>query len=400
MATVALGQVDVRTVRAGGVANISNTFIIGVDLQPASSFTTWRSRGINTAVRRRDPISTFDASAVAADLNTIRDAQSPSSLDANNPALIATLWRDEPETNAKAFCDYNTLRDQQSAQKSANSGSGVAFFTNYAGPWIMNDVPAPSPCSNADGTPRGDWCGIRNDVNNQWCYGELFRATNWISFDVYPMNDGYSIDSLTTVMNKIYGVYPGGGAPPILAYIEASNRNCDSTYPNQWHMVYEAVEALIAGARGIIYFPHALAGCATQSPDGTTTAIQNEMTRLDAALSTVPGTTMQGTVNPSGVWFESGTTTGQIKSGTRSDGVNAYFFTENDSGSADYTHVVRFHGINNCAGKTVVALDDSVTSNSPYIFVDRTFQLDAFCQSVAPEGWSPYRYHIYQVPIT
>jgi hypothetical protein len=286
----------------------------------------------------------------------------------------------------------------------------LPFDTNYLGTWIRLDVN--TACSTPPATQ--DYCGIRGFPPNEWCYGEYFRATDWISFDLYPKNEDpalFNINDLTAVMDRIAGVYPGGITKPRLVYIEASNIDCRLGYPNQWHVVYEAVEAVIAGARGIIYFPHKLryperASACTESevsPDGTTLPIQQEMTRLNTALGSIPGSTMQSAVyrkTTDPYWFESGTTfQGQIKSGARADSAFAYFFTENDSDTTGYTDVVRFHGVTNCAGKVVTVLNDVVVSADPYVYQDRALTLDAACQTTAPESWSARRYHIYRVPL-
>lgn len=385
------------------VPSINEFFVIGVDDQRATSFATWKARGINTVVRKypSDSFATFDQAAVANGLMAIRAPQNPVSLDVGASHLLAIASsNDEPEMN---YCTYAAGRDAQFALQNAADVTGLPFFTNYAGPWILNDSVnsgCPSPPNQV--SPAVDYCGIRDHDPNQWCYGEYFRATDWIGFDIYPKNNGNDINDLKAVMNRIDGAYPEGNVKPRIAYVEASNAHCDTTYPNQWHVTYEAVEAVIAGARGIVYFPHGLSGCTgtAYGQDNTTLRIQEEMTRLNEAFARVPGATMNGAVDPADVWFESGAgTNGVIKWGTRKDATHAYYFTENDNGSTAYSHTVRFHGISNCLGKTVTALNDTIVSNSPFVYADRTLTLDTYCQTTVPETWSAYRYKVYKVAI-
>jgi hypothetical protein len=105
------------------------------------------------------------------------------------------------------------------------------------------------------------------------------------------------------------------------------------------------------------------------------------------------------------VTFESGTTSSQIRSGTRADGTHAYYFTINDDASTPYSHEVRFHGVNNCAGKQATALADDVTdwgdpiTGIGYAFADRTVTLDAACNTSTVETWAPRGHRVYRVAI-
>ncbi len=357
-------------------SNLSDFFIIGVDFQPSSSFATWKSRGINTVVRLRpgaDSVAAFDNAAVANGLKAIRNTTNPSA-DSALTHLIATLDNDEPEM------DYTNYVDGRAAVQAANdadNAAGKPFFTNFAGPWIREDV-----------TGTRDYCGIRGQVYNQWCYGEYMLATDWVSFDDYPMNRGISINSIANIMGLIS---PQVTTKPRIAYIEASDYDCANGYPNEWHVSYQAMLAVISGARGIIYFPHKLGGvegsCATPTPDGTTAPIQTEMTRVNAALAAIPATTLNGVVNPAGVTFESGETTGRIRWGTRKNTTHAYYLTENDSDTT-YSHVVRFWGINNCANKVLTVWEAGRTGT-------RTVTLNSSCVTTTLETWSPRRWRLF-----
>lgn len=349
--------------------------------------------------------------------------QDPSSLDAGLPHLLAVSnGHDEPE---RFYCDWPSGKAGQQALKNAAAASGFPFFTNYAGPWILQDVT--SSCSIVPGDPlkdqTGDYCGIRLHNPNEWCYGEYFTQTNWISFDIYPRNQGLAWQAIKQVRDRI-DVTPHDEKPR-LAYIEASDYDCvgkapglptSGRYPNHWHVTFEAVQAVIAGMRGIIYFPHGLGPssggkCGTVNaepawspagPDVTTPETQLEITRLNRVLASIAGTTMQGPAyefQTDPFWFESGTTfQGTIKSGARADSLFAYFFTENDTDST-YSHVVRFRGVSNCLGKVVSVLNETTISTSPPVFQDRTVTLDASCNTTTQEAWQPRRYHIYRVPL-
>lgn len=388
--------------------SIDQLFVIGVDDQLVSTFATWKQRGINTVVRANpadvpdgtgdgDPgdFVTFDTAATSNGLRAIRFAHKDATLDAGSAHLLALTASDEPEMK---HCLYQQGVAAQQALKDAAAVSGLPFFTNYVGDWIEEDPPM--TLCQTDGPTSADYCGIKGYPPNYWCYGAYFTATDWIAFDVYPMNRGKDIHQIANVMTRIAG--SSTTYRPRLAYVEASDAHCDGVkYPNQWHVVFQSMEAVIAGARGIIYFPEGLNGCPpAQEWDNTTTRIQEEMTRLNLALGAVPGPTMNGAVDPADIWFESGAgANGVIKSGTRKDAAFAYYFTENDNSTTAYTHNVRFHGISNCLGKTVTAMNDTIVSNSPYAYADRTFTLDQYCQTTVPETWSAYRWKIYRVAI-
>ena len=380
---LAVESPEAGSVQQGVASNLSDFFIIGVDFQPSSTFATWKARGINTVVRWRsgaESMGAFDNAAVANGLKAIRVSTNPAA-DATLPHLIATLDADEPEMK---HANYVEGRAAVQAANDADNAAGKPFFTNFAGPWIRNDV---------NGTAPNDYCGIRGQTYNQWCYGEYMLATDWVAFDDYPMNAGIDVNSIANIMRLIS---PLVTTKPRIAYVEASDYNCTGGYPNEWTVTYQAALAVISGARGIIYFPHKLGGteghCATPAPDGTTAPIQTEMTRLNTALAAVPATTLNGTVNPSGVTFESGETTGQIRWGTRKDATHAYYLTENDSGSTTYSHVVRFWGISNCANKVLTVWEAGLTGT-------RTVTLNASCVTTTLETWAPRRWRLYRAAV-
>jgi len=368
--------------------SLSDFFIIGADGQRASTFAAWKARGINTMVRwnQNDSCANFDNTAIANGLKAIRVTGHPSSPtpseDAGKAHLIATAQDDEPEMG---YPNYTVGRAAVQADNDADNAAGKPFFSNHAGPWIRNDV---------NGVHPNDYCGIRGQVYNQWCYGEYFAAADWIGFDLYPKNSNIDINSIEQVIKLIQGT---GTTQPILAYIEASDFDCLGGYPNQWHITYQSVLAVIAGAKGVIYFPHKLGptsngSCATPTADGTTLETQNELTWLHAAYRAIPPTTLNGTRNPTGVTFESGTTTGQIRWGTRKDATHAYYLTLNDHDSTAYNHVVRFHGINNCTNKAVTVYEAGTSAT-------RTVTLNSSCVTTTSEGWSARRWKIYKVPV-
>ncbi|MFO0915905.1 MAG: hypothetical protein U0795_23300 [Pirellulales bacterium] len=376
---------------------LGDFFVIGIDAQPVRLYDTWKSRGVNTVVRiDRDTLDQIDEAVVRLGMKAIRDAKPVSALDKGRSYLLASNSpSDEPELK---FNDFATGVSVQFGYQEAAKNSGLPFFTNYAGAWMLGD-----PWESRD------YCGLRGDAIGQYCYGEYFRATDWISFDYYPMNFGGDINSITTIMNRIESHFKTSGQPlpPRFAYIEASDFDCDGRGPTASQVGYEAVSAVIAGARGIIYFPHKVgqdtpegfAGCAPlqRTADGTTPETQREMTRLNLALAAVPPQTMQGWVNPDGVFFESGTASGQIIWGTRKDDSEAYYFTANNSDTNEYTHEVQFWGIDNCDGKSVTVINDTLDPNKPDGYTSRTIKLDGSCHSVMPETWAPRQFHIYKV---
>ena len=78
--------------------------------------------------------------------------------------------------------------------------------------------------------------------------------------------------------------------------------------------------------------------------------------------------------------------------GTRKDATHAYYLAENDSGSATYSHVVRFWGISNCANKVVTVWEAGRTGT-------RTVTLNSSCVTTTAETWSPRRWRLYKAAV-
>jgi hypothetical protein len=252
-------------------------FPLGVFYQPANavgttSFDGWKGRGINTLVGYESQggtvsMSDYDTAAQAAGLYQIRQPSADPTQDtASN--LIAWVQPDEPENQG---IDASTLQTAYAAMKAANPDRPVLL--NFDGSHIVS------------GYKNFGWGSNRTQADN----APYAAAADWLAQDVYPVTgwnypqgigvSGYGTQLLTQWYNK-----------PTFAYIETSNQRLFTASHPDWlergptpsEVRGEVWDAIIHGARGIMYFSQSFTGFRY---DATPIDVAAEVTKQNAAIT-------------------------------------------------------------------------------------------------------------------
>lgn len=258
-----------------------NFFPITVWLQtPESNAVNYKNIGVNTFSGLYNGPSTSSLSALQSAGEGVLLGQQSSALSASftsyRPVMKGWLQQDEPD-NAQPdgnggygpcvspsviVSQYNAFRAADSTRPVIlNLGQGVANI-NYIG--------------------RGSACAGRTDMYPQYAQG-----ADILSFDVYPLNDGYP---LTYVADGVDNLLNWGGGKPVWAFIEASPQDSGNPTPTAAQLKNEVWLALTHGASGIQYFCHIFtpsfieAGCLSIS--SVKTAMQSVDTEI-ASLAPV-----------------------------------------------------------------------------------------------------------------
>jgi hypothetical protein len=238
-------------------------FIIGVWQQPPENFAAWQEYGINTLVEIPTPASAHPqapwvAAAEAAGLWQIRVPVGALATDDKTPHLLAWNQPDEPE------------------------GTGVPAATcaaNYAAWKAVN--PKRPVCLNFDGSRV---LGIQGGLT-QANYKPYLSCADWFGNDFYPVTCWGRPDWIDHPGLAVSTLAGWTGSKPQIAFIECSNQRIGpSQLATTAQIRYEVWHCVICGASGICWFPEQF------NPfnfDGTTPAIQAEMTSLDAQLTAV-----------------------------------------------------------------------------------------------------------------
>ena len=355
-------------------------FVIGVDAQPPELLARWSRHGIDTAVRVvPGTTAETDATARGLGLRLIRPlADGEDGRDLPH-LLAAASVSDEPELKHDG-ADEGVA--EQAARYAATRVPERPFFTNYAGPWMLGD-----PFS------KGDYCGLPGDRIGPECYFRYFAQTDWISFDHYPMNRVGDINEPARLVRRIRRHHAERGlpVPPVLAYVEASDFDCDGNGPTPGQIAYQAMHAVIAGVAGIIYFPHALRGCGRRSADGSTSEAKAAIAGVNAVLAGVPPATLRSRPDPFGVAMLVEADRGQVRTGSRTDDAYAWYLSANDHDERSVKASVTFQGIADCGG-----LDAEIVGDGP---ADPVVRLDDACRTVTPQHWRPREVRAYRIPL-
>ena len=358
-------------------------FVIGVDAQPPELLERWARAGVNTAVRVvRSRVADTDETVRALGLRMIRPL-GPDETGSDLPHLVAVASpSDEPELK---HLDARAGVATQAGYYAAERASGLPFFTNYAGPWMRDDPFAPN-----------DYCGFPGDRIGPDCYPAYFEHTDWISLDAYPMNRERDINEPARLVRKVrdYHARRSMPVPPVLAYVEASDFDCNGTGPTPGQIAYQAMNAVLAGANGIIYFPHALKGCANRSADGSTAAARRAVGKVNRTLGKVPSRTLQSAPDPRGVRMELHTDGGRLRTGTRRDATHAWYLSANDDDERVVAGRPEFHGVGSCAGVRATAFGGA------HGLEGRGVELEDDCTARTEQSWEPREARVYRVPLS
>lgn len=350
----------------------ADLFPVGVYWQPTYSFDLWKSRGINTVIGFYDKpadMEAFNQAAVSRGLWMIRNPRANPADDKNQKYLLAWSHADEPDINGVAVA---TLAANYAKWKAADPTRPV--ITNFSGQNAMYQLD-----------------GLTDKL-----YQEYIKSTDWVANDVYPVtawNHADWIDKNTKYnasdASNNFGLpfTPGNSVDKLralsngkkqFAYIETSFQNL-GTGPSAGARSATAAEvrgetwdAIIHGAKGIIYFPQSFH---PDTSDGTPKDVAAEMTKTDATIAryaAVINSDSDAGSNPM-------TLTGSLEGSWRIYQGKVYYFVLNFSHTATNGAHVALNGI---GGLGVDVADES-----------RSLLLNA---GTITDNFAPYQLHIYE----
>ena len=351
----------------------ANLFPIGVYWQPTASFDLWKSRGINTVIgfyKKPADMAEFNQAAVSKNLWMIRNPRANPADDLHQKNLLAWAHADEPDINgvpAKTLAaEYASWKaadptrpvivnfSGQNAQYQAD-GLTDALYQQYSrsADWISSDVYPLTAWNHSDWIDKNAKLNLKNPANN----GGV------------PFNPGNSVDKLRSL----------SGGKKQFAYIETSFQNIGkgpakgARGATAAEVRGETWDAIIHGAKGIIYFPQSFHPDKT---DGTPASVAAEITRTDAKI-----TEMAAVLNSDGDATSNLMALGGGLEGTQREyGGKLYFFVLNFSHTAAKKAQVSLTGI---AGQAMIDV------------VDESRKLTSGNGGIT-DSFAPYQLHIYQ----
>jgi hypothetical protein len=338
----------------GGAATLARLFPIGVYVQAPDNFELWKSRGVNTMVVVPDGNSetAWNKAAIRDGLYEIRAPASNPASDVGDKNLLAWALPDEPD-------DVTTQIPFAKVQRTYRSWKRIdprlPVYINFNGQFNQHDVK-----TNAGGT--------------SW-YHQYVRGANWITSDLYPVNNGEGND-LGVIGQEVTQLRQLAGSKPVFVFIESGAYAAGNPVITPGQFRGEVWEAIIHGARGIFYFPVRVTP--HFSYDVTPPAVAAEMTRQDATITKLAGV-LQGTINPSSLGASAPS---PLQVAWRSSAGHSYFFVLNLSPRAVSHQAIRLKGIGSAASATVYGENRTVPISGGTI----------------TDNFGPYAVHIYQVP--
>lgn len=353
------------TTRVAAPGTMRNKFLIGVWLAYPGGFTYWKSLGINTVAGMpvppggRNPLTyagDWDA-AVAA--HGLLEARRPiSDRPDTDPGrissrMVAWILPDEPENNfAGPPVPVSTIARMYKADKVANPNRPV---------WI-----------SLIGGPLAGGYGIPVDR-------KYATWADWMSADDFavaarrspPIPDiGREMEGLSQVGSRFAGR---------MAFIEAGQIS-DPPRPvvTPQQMRAEIWEAIVHGARGIVYYTYTTNGPDTLpiSVNNTTPAIRAMMKSQDWVIAHLPVGALQGAINPSAVAVSA---RAPLEAGWRASSRSRYMIVVNTS---PQTHrmTIRIQGLGRHRSLSVFAEHRSIHLST---------------NGYATDTFAPYAVHVY-----
>ena len=247
----------------GGLASPGNGlstnpafFPIGVWLQtPASNAQNFADIGVNTFVGQDDGNSPQSLQALRkAGEIAIAPQDSVGLSDPNGTVIKA--WQSQPD-------------EPDNAQPDGSGGYGpcispTTILSEYQHLKAL-DPASPIYLNFGQGVANTSWVGRGSCTGDTAMYSRYARGADILSFDVYPVNDGYPLSAIATGVDNLRGWAPN---KPVFAFVETTGFN-GGPGPTAAQIKAETWLALIHGANGIEYFCHIFspqfieAGCLT-----------------------------------------------------------------------------------------------------------------------------------------
>ncbi|HVU50930.1 MAG TPA: hypothetical protein VHL80_09610 [Polyangia bacterium] len=339
------------TNNAPAPASLATFFPLGVEQQNSSTFASWKSFGINTAVivpsggaSNHEDVATWTTDAFNLGLKAIRDvtlgANGQWNPGADNGLLAWGAIDDEPDDNGSyptngtapsaLVSKYNTLHTANASRPA---------FLNFAGKAVLDN----DRC-NGFGDPSGTATS---------CYAGYLPLSDWLSNDFYPVNwlqsnnQDYGIDAVARAADKLRR----WSAKPQHVFIEASAGiySQSAAGPTPAQLSAEVWLAIVHGARAITYFVHGhRASDNAWLTDNTTSTIRAAMTTVNQNVSGLAAI-LQTAINPPSLGFSvvgPVTAPATLDAGWRlsSNGAHSLLIVVN-KGTATVTQTMRFSGL-------------------------------------------------------
>jgi hypothetical protein len=302
--------------------DLTTFFPIGVAQQPTNKFATWKGRGINTVVDvpQQHLTNLWSAHAAAQGLYMIRGPMPNAADDIGNANLLAWAHPDEPDRHMNQPPEVMLAEYQN--WKSIDPNREV--FINFTGGRILLNNPSEGPCQGPI------------------CYSNYIQSADWICNDIYPVTGYFSRNTLYWVGQVIDWLAPLSAGRPQFAYIETSDQGIpNSTHPGVTPGEFRAEiwDAIIHGARGIIYFPLVLAP--SFNFDGTPTNVVAEMTAQNAVITSLANV-LQRPIDPPAI---GAAVNFPLEAGWRSTGTEDYFIVLNLTNATKNSQAITLSGI-------------------------------------------------------
>ncbi|HET6586083.1 MAG TPA: hypothetical protein VFG69_21645 [Nannocystaceae bacterium] len=239
-------------------------FPIGVFSQPAYTMADWQGIGLNTMLEipQGEDAGEWDDEARRLGMAMIRPPIGDPASDIGRTDLLAWMLPDEPDVEANnGPCGGNCVSLIQSMSSSWRAiDPDRAIFVNVAGPNVLLSSSC-DYCNGPGDDPPQDGCYPDNDE----CYPAIFATADWISEDIYPVTGWLPSEQMRadiTVVGRALDRMRAWTDKPRFAIIELSDQRLgfDGTgnrAPTAAEYRAEIWHAIIHGAHGIFYFPHA-----------------------------------------------------------------------------------------------------------------------------------------------
>ncbi|MCW3005265.1 MAG: hypothetical protein JWQ20_4563, partial [Conexibacter sp.] len=345
------------TNRASGAAG-PGVFPIGVWSQPKRSFDTWKARGINTMVQYEGAAATIDEwtqAAVDRGLYMIRRPRPNPADDVGQLNLIAWAHPDEPDI-VSTHHPAPFIAAEYARWKAADPDMPV--WVNFSGGYVNH------------------WQGNLGRAD----YQAFLDATDWVSSSIYPVNGWDRPGDLDGPGKAVDRLEQWSGGKPQFAVIEAADQQLywmpkDVPGPTPGQFRAEIWDAIVRGARGIIYFPQSFKP--GFSYDNAAPDIVAEMQAQNARIAAL-GDVLLGPGDPPGLGIDAAA---PLVATWRFHKGRAYFVVLNRSDQTLAAQTLRLHG----------------TGRSKSAAVDGERRTVAVNNGVIRDDFAPYETHVYAV---
>jgi len=337
-----------------GSVMLTHLFPIGAYVQAPANFEMWKHRGVNTMVVVPDGNSekAWNKAAIRDGLYEIRAPAGNQASDVRDGNLLAWALPDEPD-DVTTQIPYAKIQQTYRAWKRIDPR--VPVYINFNGQFNQHDV--------------------KTDASGRSWYGQYVKGANWITSDLYPVNNGQGND-LGVIGQEVTQLRQLAGGRPVFVFIESGAYAVGNPVITPAQFRGEVWEAIIHGARGIFYFPVQVTPHFKY--DVTPPAVAAEMTRQDATITKLAGV-LQGTINPPPL---GATAPSPLQVAWRSSAGHSYFFVLNLSPRAADHQVITLRGIGSASSAAVYGENRTVPVSGGTI----------------TDSFGPYAIHIYQVP--